>query len=104
MLTLVTLLAFGSPSLAAPARPPIELAKISGDTLVITSLHRIESVELRTLCERYHYFVEVSSDGRSATVLLRTAQDPVKVVVTCGQNGTARTVTREFTIRNNDPK
>jgi hypothetical protein len=71
-----------SPSpMRAPERPVVEMLVIHGDLVVIHSLEPIESVYLSDLSEWCSYFVNYSPDARTATILIRTKQSPLRVVV-----------------------
>ncbi|MGL4461084.1 MAG: hypothetical protein ACRC1K_02950, partial [Planctomycetia bacterium] len=92
---------FGSPGrLMLPEKPPVDLVGLRNDLVLVQSNYHIHSIYLPGLCERYHYFVEFSTDGRQATVLLRTTANPVRVVVETSVGGVGMYKHQEFLVKN----
>jgi hypothetical protein len=67
--------------MTAPERPVVEVTVLSGEYILIRSAEPIESVYLADLSEWCSYFVNYAPDAQAATILIRTKQSPLRVVV-----------------------
>ena len=84
----------------APQRPPVEVVVFGRDLLFVRSSYPIQKTYLANPHEQYSYFVDYSADCRQAVVTLRTARDPLQLVVETGILGMGLHRKHCFTIRN----
>lgn len=71
-----------------PQADPVEITVLSADVVVLRSSYPIDSIALEEQRHRYHYFVDYRPDRRQAVLVLRTAQDPLRLAVATGLRDT----------------
>lgn len=98
----VILAAPTQPSTAArPPKPPVDVQVLGKDLIVIRSSYNIDTAYLCEQSEWCSYFVDYAPTGRQATVLIRTRQSPLRVVVeTSTVRGIGMRQRHEFTVDN----
>ncbi|MFO0946122.1 MAG: hypothetical protein U1D30_09280 [Planctomycetota bacterium] len=93
---------FGAPAQQRPtSRPTVDVQLVSKDVLLIRSSYNIDSAYLSDQSEWCSYFVDYAPTGRQATVLIRTKQTPLRLVIeTSTVRGIGMRERHEFTIDN----
>ena len=82
MVTLWMSLLFTAPApVLAPNKPAVDVEVLGADRLLVRSQQPIESVNLSELSEWCSYFICYSPDCRKVTILIRTRQTPLRLVV-----------------------
>mgnify|MGYP001158819607 CR=1 FL=1 len=91
-----------APSLTrASARPAVHAEVVGKDVILIRSSYNIDTAYLSEQSEWCSYFVDYASTGRQATVLIRTRQNPLRLIVeTSTVRGIGMRERHEFTIEN----
>lgn len=85
----------------ATTRPVVGAEVVGKDVILIRSSYNIDTAYLSEQSEWCSYFVDYAPTGRQATVLIRTRQNPLRLIVeTSAVRGIGMRERHEFTIEN----
>ena len=83
-----------------PAKSPIKVVTVGRDLIFIRSTYPVQAVYLENNPQRYSHFVDYAPDRNGATVLLRTNQPILKLIVETSVRGSGYRRLHKFVFKN----